>query len=391
MIRFLSSIQLAVVLIASIAGLCAASTLYGLPDLFSSLPFRVLMVLFFVNLFLCSVKLWPKLWRTLRLTPQDTSKRGMMTSSLDEEAFYKKLAEQRFFVRKKEEANGTFVLAVKNRLNLLAPHILHIGLLIIVLGSFWTTFETEGQMSLGPGQQKALPDNIAARVGDGELLVEDFQTAYDDQGAVENWITTFDLSLAGKQVADNATTRVNEPYKVKGLSIYQMAYSNHHLITFAGNADFEGTYAFPENQPIPIGGESFRVTPMTKDLPLFMVYNSNDEVIHQGVLKEDTHYQFSNGANLSYEGPYSFTVLQLKYNPALPLVFLGFLVLGIASLLLLIGRYQEVWAWVPKQGDVQCGTYCKQKNIQVQLKEDLGISSDLISSDLKEREMSSSC
>lgn len=361
------------ILIAAIIGLSAASTLYDMPELFSSWPFRLLTAFFFLNLLLCSVQLWPGLLRRLRTKPAAIVVQSLQSSQLSGNALMETLKNQRFSVKETINAHGRVLLGHKNRSALLAPHILHIGLLVIILGAFLSTFGSTGQLSLGPGQSHALPPAISKHTGPGIITVDDFVTEYDAQGTRSNWITTFDLTFEGEAPIESQTTRVNKPFKHKGLSIYQMAYSDHHIIELTGEPTLAGTYALPENQRFPVGQETFRILPMTQDVALLMVYDENDNEVVQEAIHAGSSYQFADQTELTYIEPYSYTVLQLKYNTATPLVFLGFIIASLASLMLLLGRYQEVRALITPEGLTQVAVFCKNSEQREQLKKDFGL------------------
>lgn len=98
MLKYLSSVRLAVILIAALAGLSVAATLYDLPEMYQSWPFRIIAAAFFVNLLTCSVGLWPKLLRTLRRDAASLAGKeaGFKESSLDANAFFEALAKNRY-------------------------------------------------------------------------------------------------------------------------------------------------------------------------------------------------------------------------------------------------------------------------------------------------------
>ncbi len=55
MLKFLSSLKLAVILIAAIAVMSILATIYPDADAFNSWSFRILMIAFFLNLSLCKI------------------------------------------------------------------------------------------------------------------------------------------------------------------------------------------------------------------------------------------------------------------------------------------------------------------------------------------------
>lgn len=147
MLKYLSSVRLAVILIAALAGLSVAATLYDLPEMYQSWPFRIIAAAFFVNLLTCSVGLWPKLLRTLRRDAASLAGKeaGFKESSLDADAFFEALAKNRYKkLSTHETASGRYILARQNVPQLFAPHILHVGILVIIVGAFLSSFAVTG-------------------------------------------------------------------------------------------------------------------------------------------------------------------------------------------------------------------------------------------------------
>lgn len=370
MLRFLSSVPLAILLIAALAGFSVASTLYNLPEIFQSWPFRTVAIAFFINLFLCSVQLWPGLFRTLTRQPGPQDSAHWPETSLASQDLEAALRGARFQVKVLDQEGDRWVLGRKNRLGLLGPHILHLGLLLILVGAFFSTFQTQGQLALYEDQTHPLPAAVAARYGDVTITVEDFSTVYDQHGALDNWVTTFTLEdQEGSR--SGLSTRVNAPYKDRGLTIYQMAYDNRYLIQLQGTSETDGDYALPEGQRFPMGLSSFQVVPMTEDLPLLMVYDENDELVDQVALYRDTAYAFPDGSSLTYLGPHFATILQIKYDRSTPLIFAGFIVAVLGSFALLTGRYEEVRIHIPPAGPGRVRVHAKTKEARSRLVERL--------------------
>lgn len=71
MLKFLSSLKLAVILIAAIAAMSVLATIYPEADAFNSWSFRILVIAFFLNLSLCTMKLLPGFWKQLHRTAAD--------------------------------------------------------------------------------------------------------------------------------------------------------------------------------------------------------------------------------------------------------------------------------------------------------------------------------
>ena len=70
MLKFISSLKLAVFLIAAIAVISILATIFPSADAFNSWTFRLLVGAFFINLGTCTVQLLPGVWKQLRRTAE---------------------------------------------------------------------------------------------------------------------------------------------------------------------------------------------------------------------------------------------------------------------------------------------------------------------------------
>lgn len=379
MLKYLSSVRLAVILIAALAGLSVAATLYDLPEMYQSWPFRLIAAAFFINLLTCSVQLWPKLARQLRRGADSLvgAERYLKASSLDKGAFFVALEKNRYRKQSYHETeDGLYILARQNVPQLFAPHILHVGLLIIIIGAFLSSFAVTGQLMLSPGESQPLPRAITERVGDGVITVSDFSTHYDEDGAVDNWVTTFDLSLDGEEVAQDATTRVNHPYKEHGLSIYQMAYKNMYVVHIEGADEVTGDYAIPESQRFPLGSRTVDIEPMTDGVALLYVFDENNDEVGSYAFKEGDVVAIDENTTIEYIQPMNATVLEIKYSHAIPVIFAGFIVASLGALLMLLGRYSEVHAFVSADGRVSLRVINKSAYFRRKQRASFGVSDE---------------
>ena len=70
MFKFLSSIPVAIFLIASIAGMSVVATMVGDTSVYTSIPFLALVAAFALNLTLCTIGMLPKLTATWKRRAQ---------------------------------------------------------------------------------------------------------------------------------------------------------------------------------------------------------------------------------------------------------------------------------------------------------------------------------
>lgn len=128
------------------------------------------------------------------------------------------------------------------------PDILHVGLLVLVLGSLASfAFRKEGAAYLRPGESVELPG--------GELLtLRDFRFDRYEDGRPKDWVSTVDLSSDGKIVKRNIEIRVNAPLRTGGLSIYQASWTSEPKLLVRGSDGAEGGVGV---------GETFRDGPFS--------------------------------------------------------------------------------------------------------------------------------
>ncbi|MFP5527945.1 cytochrome c biogenesis protein ResB [Peptococcus simiae] len=354
MLKFISSIRLAVILIATLAGMAVSATIFDQTEVFYSTPFLVVVGLFFVNLLTCTLSLLPRVAKRLRRGVGDLPEGvgAYQASAASEEAIRAFFAKDRFAVQEERKGEALYLYGVKGRLPLLAPHVLHLAILIIIVGAVLSTFGVKATMQVAEGDIQAIPKQIAEATGLEKLAVQSFKTEYDGQGHVNNWQTAFELFGDTGKVG-NGDTRVNHPYKKGGLSIYQMGYGRRFDVNFStGSEETSGGYAFPEDQKIPLAEGYFILQAMGKEALLYMEYDKDGQMVRQEALKPGAGLNLTNGNRLDYIRPLEYTILELKYGHGVQAVFAGFILAALASFMLLLGRYTAVGVRVDPAGTV---------------------------------------
>lgn len=367
MLKFLSSLKLAVILIAAIAVISVLATIYPEADAFNSWSFRMLVIAFFLNLSLCTIKLLPGLCRQLRRTAADVPDGGACrVYEADEAAVTAWLRQNHYKISRQEQDGQIRILAVKGRAGLLAPHLLHVSLLVILVGALISTFNTQGYVMGQVGQTRPFPEELQAVYGqDSSLEILDFQTVYDEQQAVDNWVTRFQLQINGRPVAQDAETKVNSPYRYGQLMIYQNSYDVRYLLEVTGSAQAEDntTYGLPDNQPSQIAGQTV-VAAMVDGKPYVQISDHENPPRGQFVEPGDVLTLNADGAVLTYLDTAVYTVLELKIRRGTYVVFAGFLLAVLASFLFFSGRYRELRV-LTGSGQTECRISCYSKSAMV--------------------------
>ncbi len=364
MLKFLSSLKLAVILIAAIAVMSVLATIFPDANAFSSWSFRLVVIAFFINLGLCTVQILPKFWKRMHRSAADVPDNGAYKVYDADEAAVTAWLKEKHYSLSRQEQNGTIkIMAQKGRAGLSAPHLLHISLLIILIGALFSTFNTEGFTMGQVGQTRPFPEELSGVYGaDSSVEILDFDTIYDADQAVDNWVTRFNLYVDGKLVAENVETKVNEPYRHENLMIYQNSYDYRYLLEVNGlaNEADNTTYAIPNDQAASIGGQTV-VTAQVNGQPYVQISDHVNDPRGQFVKPGDVMTLTDSGATLTYLDIVEYSILELKIRRGTYIVFAGFLLASIASFLFLCGRYREVWI-LTGNGRKESRIWCYSKN-----------------------------
>ena len=273
MIKFLSSIQLAIALISAMVVASIFATLYPNIEVFTSFWFRALLLLFCLNLLVCTLKSLPGVYRRLTKTPVSTNMgraEEIEISPSETVDFLVNFFKTKGYKVKISSDDGTkSLLAQKGILNLIAPHLLHLALIIVLIGGFLSSFGVEDQVACFVGEKAQVP----ARISEGMVIeINDFKTVLDDEGAIDNWITDFNIYINDIKTVASGTTRVNAPLKYNGISFYQKSYGYHHLIELTGQQ--AGVYQIPDQKIFKLEDKIFNIT-QTKEGPLLRLFEGH--------------------------------------------------------------------------------------------------------------------
>ena len=366
MLKYISSLKLAVFLIAAIAAISILATIFPAADAFNSWTFRLLVAAFFINLGTCTIKLLPGLYRQLKRSAADVPENASYAVyDADEAELTAWLKSQHYKAIRTEDGQQIKILASKGKAALCTPHVLHISILVILIGAMVSMTNTSGFVMGQVGQSRPFPEELQPYYGDAYVEILDFQTVYDDQNAVDNWVTKFNLYIDGVPVAENAETKVNEPYAYDNMMIYQNSYDYRHLIEVTGSADADNNsaYGIPDNMPLGVGNDTIVVADLNGSMYL-QVSDHQSPARGQFVQPGDTLELTEEGAVVTYLGTIAYTVLEVKTRFGTPIVFFGFLLAVVSSMMFLCGRYREVWILAAK-GQNTCRVHCHSKSAVV--------------------------
>jgi len=202
----------------------------GLDGLFRSPGFVSLLLLFGLNLSVCSAaRIGPKVRKVFGpLRPFDAgsfaalgvhdaftvrSDTGSYLSSLRTE-----FARRRYRLTERTEAGRRIIRARKNTSGLFGAEIVHAGVLIILAGGIMSGLsQTRTDIALSEGRTVSVPGSSL------KIRLDRFETEYHPGGSVKAWKSTVSI-LGGTTPAMNKVIEVNRPLSVEGLRFYQSGY-----------------------------------------------------------------------------------------------------------------------------------------------------------------------
>jgi cytochrome c biogenesis protein ResB len=100
------------------------------------------------------------------------------------------------------------------------PDILHIGLLVLIIGSLVSfSVREEGMVRLVPGESVELPG--------GEILtLKKFTDERYEDGRPKDWTSVVSIEKDGALIKENEAIRVNKPLRIGDITLYQNSYSS---------------------------------------------------------------------------------------------------------------------------------------------------------------------
>ncbi len=124
------------------------------------------------------------------------------------------------------------------------PDILHVGLMILVIGSVWSfSGHQQGSVMLAPGDGVNLPDGAV-------LHLDDFRFERYDDGRPRDWVSVVSILKDGKSVRDRVEVRVNAPLHYEGLTFYQASYEEVPALALSDSAGTEYLLAQGEERVV---------------------------------------------------------------------------------------------------------------------------------------------
>jgi len=390
--KFLSSMKFGLILMVAIAISSIISTILPVlkeQTMYSSfikaflvLP-KLLMIVLCINLLFCTARRFPAVLRQINEDLSFENEKDLKEQKSFEETYnmpkvntsYDRFLENYFIKNKYKYKKITsqeniYFLAQKGNLSLIAPHLLHIGIAIVLIGALLgNIYGAKGRIGAKVGESVKVPVQVSENM---VIKVDGFKTIYDDQNNIDNWQSDITVIIDKNQVI-HGTTKVNHPFRYKGVAFYQTAYDYLHAVTLNINGMNEQKLTI-KNRSLDrtaaiLLGKTFIIKKLKDEVQL-IIFESHKkyDVIP---LQEEQSIEFPNGT-LKYLGTDPYIVLTAKKDPGIPIVMLGFLIIVLASTLFWTSRFKKVRISLDKNKQViHLSITSKSKAIKEQIKTDL--------------------
>ena len=334
----------------------------GLDHVYTTWWFVLNILLFVISLFSCTlVRQLPslKFSRLWRFYNTYQSMKKFSAKSIVDNASLTKLSFQLKNNNYNVVQEGQFIYAYKGLIGRISPVIVHASIILILFGSVIgsasgfmtqelvptnTLFHLRNIINSGP--LSIVPQDI-------EGYVADFKIAYSEEGVIDQFYSDLSVLDTNISLLSKKTIYVNEPLRYKGIVFYQTDWGIANLtLQIDGEHSAELPLSLvdaPSNNRFCISNFS-RLNDLKIENVLLVLqdltgkvslYDSDKNIIAEVQVGEE----FSlNGHTLRILNIVPSTGLQVKSDPGTILVYIGFLMLMISTLLSYVS-YSQIWAF----------------------------------------------
>lgn len=259
---------------------------------------------------------------------------------------------------------GDALYARKGIVGRIGPIIVHIGLIVILLGAIWGAFTGFLAQEMIPSGQTFQVTNIfsAGKLSnsyipkDWAVKVNRFWIDYTDKGDIDQFYSDLSVVDADGNPVKNETIYVNHPLRYQGVTFYQTSWAiagvkvqlNNSPILQLPMAQLEtgnsgklwGTW-IPTKPDLSEG-----VSVIAKDLQgTVLIYGSDGQLLN--ALRQGMSMEI-NGVTVKLIELVGATGLQIKADPGVPIVYIGFALLMLGVVMSYVSHAQ---IWALQQGD----------------------------------------
>jgi cytochrome c biogenesis protein len=353
--------------------LAALIELLDLANMYHSWWFKVLLGLLSVNLIVCSIRRLPQTLTLLRAGSQ-----GMDPARLEKMRHHARigvplpLAEsqrllasrlgRRHSCRWQQREGGWQAMAEKGRFSRFGVYFVHLGVLLILGGALvGSVFGFRGFVTIPEGgtvdrifvgaKHRVLPLGF-------DIRCDKFTVDFYKTGAPKEFRSDVSILEQGKTV-QQAAILVNDPLTFKGITFYQATYGTEPSDIILQVKDLTSgktsRLEVPFQETVVIPGTTDRLVVMNyaenagNHGPGFLVATAREhqQPASAWILAKQTHFHGNRIGDLaitveSFQNSF-YTGLQVKKDPGISVIYLGFSLLLFSMLFALYGVHRRMW------------------------------------------------
>lgn len=354
---------------------------FQLQDMYHSWWFLWLLLIFSVNLIVCSLKRFSTTWKVISAPP-----RGLKEGLFETLPFRKKFRFQADLpaVRQQIQAalspkfkhfqempvsGGLALFAEKGRYSRLGVYLVHFSILIIlaggIVGSLWGF---KGFMELREGETK---DQLLIRdTGEMKPLgfsvrCDRFTVSFYDNGMPKEYRSDLAFSEKGREPR-KASIRVNDPFTYQGITFYQSSWDQSlaaATVTLTGAGKTHEITLNGEQQPQPVPGTPYSLVLMRYANNLAEMGPALGLILTQGDKEVDHGWVLINqpGWHGNRLGDYRITAkdlkttlvtgMQVNRDPGIWFIWAGSILMLLGFIVAFYFSHQQVWVWIREKTD----------------------------------------
>lgn len=350
--NFLKSLTLTVTLLSLIAIFSAIGTLgdsvsfihkLGLENIYYSKWFIFLLMLFIINLVLCTIDMLPKTIALFKPTAPNkifysTDKKKLQNHLVG------LLKSKKLYIRIK----GNLVSAYRYPVRKFAVYGIHTGILIIAFGAFiGSIWGFRGIMEISQGEQ----NNVVFLRNNNFYALPFFVFNkkfsihfYKDKDIPSQYKTVGYIIDANQKIPFE--TKVNHPFRYKGIWFYQASYSLNPHKSFIEIYVNGKVLTLKMHQVVTFNDSQYYLADLSyyKGKSIAMLYVQMPQGQASGWIKLGDKTNL-NGTMLTFAKAHEsyLTVLSVAKDPGSPIVVLGFIVFILSSLLIFFRFRRRVY------------------------------------------------
>lgn len=363
---------------------------FGFIDMYHSWWFTAMLIIFSVNIIICSLDRLPRIWKLIREPIGPMSEESMKKLILNREIMLKgkpdnnkalladAIKSARFSCQEVQEGNGYQFFSQKGTYSRLGVYITHFSILVILAGAIiGIRFGFKGYLNLPEGavsnaafsgMEKEIPLGFDIRCDNFDV---EFYGMSDMPKEYRSWLT---IIKNGREVLQKSIA-VNDPLTYEGITFYQSSYGMvpdsigrgifvFRLISNDGktsniNLRFGDAFQIPGTSvsgkildfspalKVDEHGHAFTYSDHMNNPAVFIEFSGAGKNTFSGWLlrRQPNTWQLPEGHRVEFIDYWGgeFTGLQVRKDPGVWIVYLGCIAMSIGLFIALFMSHRKIW------------------------------------------------